>query len=564
MSILSFEKNVCKNCYKCIRYCPVKAIEIKNHAAQIIERECILCGTCTTICPQNAKADISDVDAVVDALSSGVRMIASVAPSCVAYFSTDLPTLKQALLQLGFADVRETAEGSYLVKTEYERILQENPGKTYITSCCASINNYIAKYRPRAQAYLLPVMTPIQAHTKLIRQQEPEDVQICYICPCTAKKGEKASEDSLFDYVLLYEELAKWLHESGITIEERVGRNTADPKLSRLFPKTGGIFQTMVRNPAWRYLTVDGFEDCALAIDDVIAGRMQDCFLEMNFCRGGCIGGPSFRRAQQSVVYSELKVRNSANTRDHDIDFNITEPVEISRCFNSRHVRKMPPSEAQIVATMRAIGINSPKDELDCGMCGYSSCREKAKAVLEGKAEIGMCMPYMREKAESFANEIVDILPDALLSVDSHFCIRQINKSACELFRLDAQSIIGMPVSRILDEYDFVSFMASGQEHMKKRTFLPDYNIFLEMGFRRDMKSGFIVVMLEDISNRKKVHRQAMEARLQAASMADDIVDKQLRIVHEIAYLLGETAAETKVAVSDLKKTILMDEEEGQ
>lgn len=563
MSILSFEKNHCKNCYKCIRYCPVKAIEIKNHAAQIIERECILCGTCTIICPQGAKKDISDVDNVIAAISSGARVIASIAPSCTAYFSTDLPTLKEALLQLGFADVRETAEGAYLVKTEYERILQENPGKTYISSCCASINSYIKKYRPKAQANLMPVMTPIQAHAKLIKQQEPDAV-VCFICPCTAKKGERFSDSSQFDHVLLFEELQEWLDSAGITLEERVERNTADPRLSRLFPKTGGILQTMLRDSAWRYLTVDGFEDCALAIDDVIAGRMQNCFLEMNFCRGGCIGGPSFRKAKQSLVYSELKVRNSANTRDHAVDFNITDPVELGRVFDAKRVRKMRPSEAQVLATMRAIGINSPEDELDCGMCGYSTCREKAMAVLEGKAEIGMCMPYMREKAESFANEIVEILPEALLSVDSHFCIKQINKAACELFRLDAESIIGMPVSRILDEYDFVSFMASGQEHMKKKTFLPDYNIYLDMGFRRDMASDFIVVTLEDISNEKKVHRQAMEAKLQAASMADDIVDKQLRIVHEIAYLLGETAAETKVAINDLKKTILMDEEEGQ
>lgn len=563
MSIIQLNVNNCKNCYKCVRYCPVKAIEVKNHVAQIIERECIHCGTCTTICPQNAKENVSEVEAVKSALSQGARIVASVAPSCTAYFSTDLPSLKEALLRLGFAEVRETAEGAYLVKSAYERLVDGHPGMTYISSCCASVNAYIKKYRPRAQPNLLPVLTPIQAHARLIKQQDPE-AEVCFICPCTAKKGEMEEEISQYDHVLLFEELEGWLDEAGIELEERVERNTADPRLSRLFPKTGGILQTMRRNPGWRYLTVDGFEDCALAIDDVIAGRMENCFLEMNFCRGGCVGGPSFRRAKQSIVYSELKVRNSANTRDHAVDFNITGEVDVSRVFNAKRVRKMQPSEAQILATLRAMGKHSREDELNCGMCGYSTCREKAKAVLQGKAEISMCVPFMREKAESFAGRIVDILPDALLSVDGHFCIQQINRAACELFRLNAESVIGMPVSRILDEYEFVSFMSSGETQLKKKTFLPDYNIYLNMSFQRAENDDIIVVTMEDISKEKRARQQSMEAKLQAASMADDIVDKQLRVVHEIAYLLGETAAETKVAIADLKKTILMDEEEGQ
>jgi uncharacterized ferredoxin-like protein len=407
-------------------------------------------------------------------------------------------------------------------------------------------------------------MTPIQAHAQLLKQQHPE-AEICFISPCTAKKGEMEEDISAYEYTLLFEELEQWLHAAGVDLEEKVERNTVDPRVSRLFPKTGGILQTMDRSETnWRFITVDGFEDCAAAIDDVIAGRMQNCFLEMNHCRGGCIGGPSFRRAHQSIVYSELKVRNSANTRNLAIDFNITEPVDIARTFNAKRVRRLPPSEAQILATLRATGKNSPEDELNCGMCGYSTCREKAKAVLQGKAEVSMCMPFMREKAESFANKIVDIMPDALLSVDSHLCIQQMNKAACDLFHLEAENIIGMPVSRILDEYDFVSFMASGQEQSKKKAFLSDYNIYLNMSFQRDFASDIIVVTMEDISKEKRVHRQAMEARMQAAALADDIVDRQLRIVHEIAYLLGETAAETKVAVSDLKKTILMDEEGGQ
>lgn len=561
MSILQFNAKNCKNCYKCVRHCPVKAIEIKDHVARIIENDCILCGTCVTICPQNAKEDIPEIGPITECLINGEQVIASVAPSYAAYFSTDFPTLRGALKDLGFADAFETAEGAYLVKSEYERLVHQNPGKTYISSCCAAINTYIKKVRPKAQAYLLPVLTPIQAHAKLLKQRYP-DAKIVFISPCVAKKGEQHEGESQYDFTLLFDELKTWFRNSGIVLQEIVGRNNVDPKLSRLFPKTGGILQTMEREVGWRYLTVDGFEDCAAAIDDVIGGRMANCFIEMNFCRGGCVGGPSFRKDRLSVAYSELKVRNSANTRDHSVDFVVPEQVEMSKEFKAKRVLRMAPSDAQITAVLRQIGKNDPSDELNCGMCGYPTCREKAKAVLQGKAEIGMCLPYMREKAESFANTVVDILPNALISVNTDLKIQQINKAACELFHISAGSVVGQPVSQLMDEYDFVTFLASGKDLLQKRVYHSDYSMYLEETFQLDRESGVIVVTMKDLTQENTQKRKNMETKLQAASLADEIVNKQLRIVHEIAFLLGETAAETKTAVKDLKDAILLDEGE--
>ena len=223
---------------------------------------------------------------------------------------------------------------------------------------------------------------------------------------------------------------------------------------------------------------------------------------------------------------------------------------------------RMSPSDAQITAVLRQIGKNDPSDELNCGMCGYPTCREKAKAVLQGKAEIGMCLPYMREKAESFANTVVDILPNALISVNTDLKVQQINKAACELFHISADTVVGQPVSQLMDEYDFVNFLASGQELMQKRVYHSDYSMYLDETFQLDRESGVIVVTMKDLTEENKQRRKNLETKMQAASLADEIVNKQLRIVHEIAFLLGETAAETKTAVKDLKDAILLDEGE--
>ena len=559
--ILNLDATNCKNCYKCLRYCPVKAIEVKEDKAHIIEDECILCGTCVTVCPQYTGRADAQTDQVSAAIAAGEQVIASVDPSWAAYFSTSFPVLREALKDLGFTDAFETAEGAFLVKSEYERLVHENPGRTYLSSNCAAINNYIRKSRPKAQKYLLPVLTPIQAHAKLLRQRFPE-ARIVFLTPCVAKKGEQLESESDFDFTLLFDEARLWLNNSGVQIQEIVGRNNVDPKLSRLFPKAGGTLETMEREPGWRYLMVDGFQDCADAIDDVLAGRMANCFIELNYCRSGCIGGPSFRRAGMSSAYSELKVRNSANTRDHSVDFVVPEQVELSKEFKAKRVLKMAPSQAQIDAVLAQIGKHSPEDQTNCGMCGYPTCREKAIAVLQGKAEAEMCLPYMRQRAESFASSVVDILPEALLSVDTSLKIQQINRAACALFRVEPDMVAGQNVGQIMDEYDFVSFLASGEKMSQKRTFLTDANLYLLQTFQLDRDSGTILVTLKDLTEETRQRRKISETKMQAAKLADEIVNKQLRTVHEIAFLLGETAAETKSAVKDLKDAILLEEDE--
>ena len=195
-------------------------------------------------------------------------------------------------------------------------------------------------------------------------------------------------------------------------------------------------------------------------------------------------------------------------------------------------------------------------------MCGYFSCREKASAVYLGKAEISMCLPYMKERAESFSNQIINITPNAILTVDMDLKVQQINKSASDIFHLEPKDIINQPVSRILDEFDFVSIITSGANKTEKFTFLAEYNAYLSQVFMYDKSNSIIVCIMKNITAERQKRNQLMQKKIQAAAMADDIADKQLRIVHEIASLLGETAAETKIVIRDLKNTIMLDDKE--
>ena len=203
MSVLQFKKVNCKDCYKCVRYCPVKSIRVRDHAASILPGECILCGNCTIICPQHAKEDINDVPMIQVLLEQHENVIAMIAPSYSAYFNVSFETMKHHLMELGFTDVFEVAEDAHIVKSEYEKIIAENPHKTWITSCCSSVNYYIKKHRPDAAKYLLPVLTPMTAHAKLLRDRYPTG-KFVFIGPCLSKKGEAFEDGSNVSAVLLF------------------------------------------------------------------------------------------------------------------------------------------------------------------------------------------------------------------------------------------------------------------------------------------------------------------------------------------------------------------------
>ncbi len=551
---LTLKKSNCKNCYKCIRHCPVKAIRFSGNQAHIIGNECILCGQCFVVCPQNAKQIIDETEKVKVFLQSGDPVIVSLAPSFIAnYDGAGIRSMREALKKLGFYDVEETAIGATIVKTEYERMLREEDRDIVITSCCHSVNLLIQKYFPAELEYLADVLSPMQAHCVDIKKRYP-NAKTVFIGPCVAKKDEAEHYEGIVDAVLTFEELTVWLKKENIEIEKTT--DSAEESRARFFPTTGGILKTMAQDISdYTYLAVDGVENCIAALRDIESGKIHKCFIEMSACAGSCIGGPVMEKFHRSPVKDYSAVAKFAGKKDFAVEQ--LGATELKKQFTYIEHKLTMPSEEEIASALRQMGKNKPSDELNCGSCGYNSCRDKAIAICQGKAEISMCLPFLKDKAESFSDTIVNSSPDGLIVLNENLEVQQINNAALRLMNLRTSSdVLGEPVVRILDPKVFLQVQDSGRNIYGRKVFLAEYKRYVELTVVHEKDSRVLVSILRDITGRETEREKKENIRNQTIEVADKVVEKQMRIVQEIASLLGETAAETKIALTKLKESI--------
>ena len=551
---LTLKKSNCKNCYKCIRHCPVKAIRFSGNQAHIIGNECILCGQCFVVCPQDAKEIVNEVEKVKVFLQSGDPVIVSIAPSFIAnYDGAGIDSMRTALKKLGFYDVEETAIGATIVKNEYERMLEEEDRDVIISSCCHSINLLIQKHYPSALEYLADVMSPMQAHCQDIKKRIP-NAKTVFVGPCVAKKDEAQYYDGIVDAVLTFEELSEWLKEDNIEIENIQDNN--DYSRARFFPTTGGILKTMSDVKGYTYVAIDGVENCIQVLKDLEKGKIHKCFIEMSACVGSCVGGPVIEKYHHtSSIKDYIEVANYAGEKD----FDVAQPkkVELKKTFTYIEQRNTKPSEIEISNILRQMGKFKPSQELNCGSCGYNTCREKAIAIIQGKAEISMCLPFLKDKAESFSDTIVNNSPNGLIVLNEQLEVQQINDAARRIMNIrSASDILGDQVIRILDPSVFMQVISTGREVRDERVYLAEYKRYVEQTVVHDKDSHLLISIMRDITDEEKEREKKEDISRQTIEVADKVVDKQMRIVQEIASLLGETAAETKIALAKLKESI--------
>lgn len=569
MEIIDFKATKCKHCYKCVRYCEVKAIQVRDGRAVIMPDKCILCGHCLKICPQSAKTLRSDMELVRGWLRSGERVVVSIAPSYMGLLKyKTIGQVRAALIRLGFEDVRETAEGAAFVTAEYARLLQEQQMENIITTCCPSVNDLIEIYYPELVKYMAPVVSPMIAHGRILKEELGREVKTVFLGPCIAKKKEAQDprHDSWIDAVLNFRDLNKWLEEEEISIEDCEDMLFAafDPKVNRLYPVTNGVVNSVLatqeeRADGYRKFYVHGEANCIDLCKSMERGEIKGCFIEMNMCAGGCIKGPTVNdefisRFKIKLDMEETIPREPADRFELERTAN---NISFKKEFLDRSPREPMPTQEQIRQILRMTNKFKPEDELNCGACGYPTCREKAIAVFQHKAEVSMCIPYMHEKAESMSNLVMETSPNIVLIVGADMKILEYSDVGEKYFGKTRSEALEMYLYEFIDPVDFQWVFDTRQNIHGKRVTYPEYHLSTLQNIVYIEKENAVLATFIDVTREEEQAKEDYEKKLETIDLAQKVIHKQMMVAQEIAGLLGETTAETKTTLTRLCHSLL-------
>jgi signal transduction histidine kinase/iron only hydrogenase large subunit-like protein len=420
LSLVSTIRERCRVCYTCVRECPAKAIRIAGGQAEVIPSRCIGCGSCVLVCSQGAKRVLSSVEDVNGLLRSGARVAACVAPSYPAEIGErDVRQMVGSLRRLGFSLVCEVAFGADLVARAYRGLLAQRPGDSFIATACPAIVNFVERYHPDLMPHLAPIASPMLATARALRARYGAETKIVFIGPCIAKKGEAATltgQDRV-DAVLTFRELRDMLDSEGIRMRE-VSPSDFDPPragLGGVFPLPRGSLQTAGIDEdltSSQVVSADGRSAFPEALHEYSAGALDVHLLELLCCRGGCVMGagmsvhlpPFVRRALVSRQMQRQLAQFDRAAWSAEMDE--LRDLRMGRSFQAVSQSMPTPSADEIHTIMIEMGKLGPDDELNCGACGYDTCRAHAVAIFRGLAEDEMCLPYTIERLKKTVQKL--------------------------------------------------------------------------------------------------------------------------------------------------------------
>ena len=577
---LTLATSGCQNCYKCIRQCPVKAINFKENLTRINPSRCIACGNCFIICPHNHKAPRNHLIKIKSFISNGQQMLASLDATYAAYFGEDARRLPAALRSLGFQVVEETSVGMEALIDPINQVYSQWNEPYFITADCASANLLIQKYHPSLRRYMAPVVPAMIAHGKMLKESYGATSRVIHFGPCIASRVENlwfSKIDQAVDSALTFRELEEWLEEDCPHWKnlppEPMNQQGSQRAVRHSFEGNEPVYEGAVTPIPRTFIKVAGMAQCQEVMVAMEKGELEPAFVDISFCQNGCLNGPAFNQ-QTATVYRRRGVMERF-TREREASFSHLHKGQdtvcesrhrpngfFSRTFADRQVAwKMPPPE-RLEQIIKEMGKFKPAEELNCGTCGFDTCRERAIAVYNHMANDSMCLPYMRKKIETISDLIFEHSPNFIFTVNRELKVTSINPASVKHLKIETAEM-GVHLAGILDFEDYLEVFETGISQCGKKVYLESQGLTVIQHLLYIQEQDAILAILNDITREEEKELALQAVRRQTVETAQEVIHRQMRVAQEICSLLGETTAETKVILDQMMALTLDTAEES-
>jgi iron only hydrogenase large subunit-like protein/uncharacterized Fe-S cluster-containing protein len=571
------DETECRECYKCVDRCPVKAVEVRDGRVSVSPERCIFCGNCVRACPAHARKARNDVGAVKRLLEQGKKTFVSLAPSFSSeFFGCSPRQLTAAIKQLGFSAVSETALGADYVSAGVAASLKEakeasegknGQGKTagqklFLSSACPAVVLYLKRYAGAFVPYLNDRASPLLAHARLLRALYGKGINVVFIGPCIAKKCE-ADQFKEIDAAITFSELKEWFDEEGVNPYLTGGTPDDDfvPRRAAkgaFYPVDGGMIISMRKYEGFSKrasMVISGINTIAETFNAATrpAGLETPLFLELLACEGGCVNGPCATRDAQAIT-RRARLLCYAESADDVLDAQTAAyPIPLSGELATVELKPVSHSPEEIRRALEQTGKYRASDEYNCSKCGYRTCRDFAAALLEKRSEKTMCAPYMRSLAQKKANGLMNAMPGGVVIVEKTMRVIECNRRFA--------SLMGGEIEEL---YDITAQLAGFNLNTIPQVAIHFEDVFShasgEVGFECDVRIEARILHLNVFVIEKgeiaagvftdvtvpQVRRDRTIAKVR------DVIAKNVKTVQKIAFLLGENAAETEAILNSI------------
>ncbi len=570
MHVFEIDREKCTECMECLVHCPSNAITITGEGIAVNHQRCVSCGSCFRRCRHGAIQRTSQVEQVKEFIKMGRKVILSIDPACIAFFppNVTIEKLASAAQKLGFWDVADAAEASAAVAAEYARLCQEGERDNLIFSACPVVQNIMEQYYPELIHDLAPVASPMIAHGRMLKQGFTS-AAVVHVCTCGARAEEALDvrHSTEINAVLSIGQLLGWMEQEGIHPEDC----DEEPLLSdeggvgELSAIAGGMmecFRYIAPECQKKPIVVDGIHNCQMLLEELKKGGLKGCVIEMNACDGGCVGGTDGVRPDsrgQGRFAATLAVRDYVRQHGKEPCVNVT-GVAMANPTIDFSVQPYAPCETDIAEMLCHIGVGNPRQQKDCGQCGYETCRQRAEAILLHREPVSLCPQMVKEAKRDVYSVLYENMPVAALLVDDTQNIVDFNQEAGSLFSM--QKGQEKYIFEVMDPGDVQYVLGTGLPIRGKRIDIPELFLRVEASWMPLKSLGMVLGLFQDVTQEETEEEAQQQSRLQSVEMAQKVIDKQMMVAQQIAYLLGETTAETKVTLNQLKARIMGGEEE--